>query len=64
VGPLKPHEVDQALTAGVTTATTLLAEGLIRAAALHLSGQTRMLGSPLQFTSQGQTIDNRGLIHA
>lgn len=64
VGPLKSHDVDQALTAGVTTATTLLAEGLIRAAALHLRGETRMLGSPLQLTPQGQTIDNRGLIHA
>ncbi len=64
VGVLSPSEVSSALDAGLNIATTLLSEGLIRAAALHLRGQTRMLGSPLQLISQGQTIDNRGLVHA
>jgi hypothetical protein len=64
VGPLKSHDVDQALTAGVTTATTLLTEGLIRAAALHLCGQTRMVGGLLQLSAQEGTSGDRGLIHA
>jgi len=64
VGPLTLHEVSRALAAGVSTATTLLSESLIRASALHLRGETRMVGSPLRLTSQGQTLDNRGLIHA
>jgi hypothetical protein len=64
MGPLESHEVDQALTAGVTTATTLLTEGLIRAAALHLCGQTRMVGGPLQLSAQEKTSGDRGLAHA
>ncbi len=64
MGPLESHEVDQALTAGVTTATTLLTEGLIRAAALHLCGQTRMVGGPLQLSAQERTSGDRGLAHA
>jgi hypothetical protein len=64
VGPLKSHEVDQALTAGVTTATTLLTEGLIRAAALHLLGETRMVGGPMLLNAQGRTSGDRGLVHA
>jgi uncharacterized protein len=64
VGNLTSHEISCALDSGLETADILLSEGLIRAAALHLRGETRMLGSPLQLTSQGQPIDNRGLIHA
>ncbi|HZS95333.1 MAG TPA: UPF0280 family protein [Terriglobales bacterium] len=64
VGPLESHDVDHALTAGVTTATTLLVEGLIRAAALHLCGQTRMVGGLLQLSSQEGTSGDRGLVHA
>jgi ApbE superfamily uncharacterized protein (UPF0280 family) len=64
VGPLKSHEVDQALTAGVTTATTLLTEGLIRAAALHLLGETRMVGGPMLLNAPERTSGDRGLVHA
>lgn len=64
VGALTPNEICRALDAGVSTAATLLSEGRIRAAALHLRGETRMVGSPLQPTSHGQKLDNRGLIHA
>jgi uncharacterized protein len=64
VGQLKSHEVDQALTAGVMTATTLLTEGLIRAAALHLLGETRMVGGPMLLNAQGRTSGDRGLVHA
>jgi uncharacterized protein len=64
VGNLTPNEVSHALEAGVSTANTLLSDGLIRAAALHLRSETRMVGSPLRLMSHNQTIDNRGLIHA
>jgi len=64
VGPLKSHDVDQALTAGVTTATTLLTEGLIRAAALHLLGETRMVGGPMLLNAPERTFGDRGLVHA
>ena len=64
VGHLSSHEISCALNSGLESANTLLSEGLIRAAALHLRGETRILGRPLQLASQGQPIDNRGLIHA
>jgi uncharacterized protein len=64
VGVLAPSEISSALDAGVTTGITLLSEGLIRAAALHLRGETRMVGSLLQLHSQEQTADSWGLIHA
>ncbi|WP_374331905.1 UPF0280 family protein [Aestuariivirga sp.] len=44
VGPLAPKEIAVALDAGVAFAQTLLGEGLIAAAALHLAGQTRTIG--------------------
>ena len=65
VGHLSSHEMSRALDSGLETANTLLSGGLIRAAALHLRDQTRMVGGPpLYLALQGQTIDNRGLIHA
>ena len=64
VGVLAPSEVSSALDAGMTTATALLSEGLIRAAALHLRSETRMVGSLLQLTPQEQKANDRGLIHA
>jgi uncharacterized protein len=50
VGPLKKNEVIFALDAGVAVANSLLSRGLIRAAALHLHGETRVVG--LQLPSQ------------
>jgi ApbE superfamily uncharacterized protein (UPF0280 family) len=44
VGALREHEIDRALARGCRTAQKLLAEGLIAAAALHLQGQTRIVG--------------------
>ena len=44
VGPLAPDEIAAALQAGVAFAETLLGEGRVTAAALHLAGQTRTLG--------------------
>jgi ApbE superfamily uncharacterized protein (UPF0280 family) len=63
VGPLPANEISLALAAGVARAENLLSEGLIRAAALHLRGETRMVGSPLRLMSQEQTANDRGLIH-
>ncbi len=44
VGHLTASEVDKALAAGVNTAQRLLNIGLIRAAALNLNGETRLVG--------------------
>jgi ApbE superfamily uncharacterized protein (UPF0280 family) len=44
VGPLHQAEIDAALEAGAAMAETLIARGLIRAAALHLAGETRTVG--------------------
>jgi ApbE superfamily uncharacterized protein (UPF0280 family) len=44
VGPLREHEVDQALRNGGKTARSLLEKGLIIAAALHLNGETHSVG--------------------
>lgn len=43
VGELAPHEVDCALDAGAAVAQSLLAQGLIRAAALRVQGETRIV---------------------
>jgi uncharacterized protein len=62
VGDLTNNEVDQALAAGLRTAELLQKMGLIRAAALHLQGSTRVIGA-----DQARTIaplQERGLIHA
>jgi uncharacterized protein len=45
VPPLATPEIDAALDAGVLVADALLRDGLIAAAALHLQGTTRVVGS-------------------
>jgi ApbE superfamily uncharacterized protein (UPF0280 family) len=45
VGELSTREIASALNAGVAMAEELLAEGFIYAAALHLQGTTRLVGS-------------------
>ncbi len=45
VGDLCASEIDEALASGVEPAKRLLRMGLIRAAALHLQGETRVAGS-------------------
>jgi ApbE superfamily uncharacterized protein (UPF0280 family) len=47
VGSLQPNEIAAALAAGVAFAERLMAEGHIVAAALHLAGETRMVGQGL-----------------
>lgn len=44
VGELSSADIADALDAGVVVAEALLGEGLIRAAALHLQGKTRVVG--------------------
>jgi ApbE superfamily uncharacterized protein (UPF0280 family) len=44
VGALSPAEIDGALARGIACAERLIARGLIRAAALHLQGATRIAG--------------------
>jgi uncharacterized protein len=64
VGDLTPQEVCTALGGGETLARTLLTEGLIRAAALHLRGQTRIVGFPLHSNTLGNHAGDRSLVHA
>jgi ApbE superfamily uncharacterized protein (UPF0280 family) len=66
VGELSMEEISVALDSGVTVAKSLLSDGLIRAAALHLRGETRVVGSSISsensVTGREQSI--RSLIHA
>jgi len=64
VGDLTTREMSAALDAGEVVARQLLAQGLIRAAALHLRGETRMVGGPLQTNVLGSQDRNRSLAHA
>ena len=48
VGDLTSGEISAGLDSGVTQALELADAGLIRAAALHLRGETRTVGMPLQ----------------
>ncbi len=64
VGDLTAQEIGTALDGGETRARTLLTEGLIRAAALHLRGQTRIVGFPLHSNTLGNHAGDRSLVHA
>lgn len=44
VGPLRPGEIAAALASGLACAVSLLKDGYIWACALHLAGETRILG--------------------
>ena len=50
VARLDPCDICAALNSGARTARTLVDEGLIRAAALHLQGETQVIGSELIHT--------------
>jgi len=64
VGDLTAQEIGTALGGGETLARTLLTEGFIRAAALHLRGQTRIVGFPLHSNTLGNHAGDRSLVHA
>jgi hypothetical protein len=63
VGELTAQEIGTALDSGEALAHTLLREGLIRAAALHLRGQTRIVGFPLHSNALGNHAGDRSLVH-
>lgn len=61
VGDLSPAEIAAALGAGIAVADLLLADRLIRSAALHLQGYTRITDVQLSFVA---LPENRSLVHA
>src|SRR5258706_2431914 len=66
VGELSPNEIAAALDAGVAVTELLLCKGLIRAAALHLRPDTRVVGVSV---ASGQLVadlekSGRSLVHA
>jgi uncharacterized protein len=63
VGKLTAAEVTRALTAGVQTAERLRRIGLIRAAALNLCGETRLVGAD-RIAQLGPVAHERSLVHA
>lgn len=61
VGELALLEIETALDAGVLAAHGLLGDGLIRSAALHLRGETRIVNLE---SSIGAPSESRSLVHA
>src|SRR5712692_421365 len=71
VGQLSPSEITAALDAGAAVARSLLSDGLIRSAALHLRGETRVAGAvPIAgivscgASNHEEMRSNRSLVHA
>lgn len=64
VGELSVSEANQALAAGVHTAELLLRLGLIRAAALSLNHQTRIVGEVATSRTIVTRTEERRLVHA
>ncbi len=62
VGHLSHADIDDALAAGVECAKRLLRIGLIRSAALHLQGETRVVGAMRKSIST--SVQERNLVHA
>ena len=64
VGDLRPDEIHGALSAGVHVADSLRIAKLIRAAAINLRGQTRIVGGEYSPLSSNESGTERNLIHA
>jgi uncharacterized protein len=64
IGELTLEEINTALAAGVRNAQLLLRMGLIRAAALHLQGETKVVGSIIGVSSLATAFEERSLMHA
>jgi ApbE superfamily uncharacterized protein (UPF0280 family) len=64
VEQLSPEEIEQALDAGASVAAHLHAENLICAAALHLQGETRIVGAHTESVLEHSTAKHRRLVHA
>jgi uncharacterized protein len=60
VGVLDPAEIQEALDRGMSSADKLLTAGLIQAAALHLQGETRVIG----LSANRSEYEQRVLAHA
>lgn len=63
VGELALNEIDDALSPGIRVAESLLVAGLVRAAALNLQGETRIVDGGILPNSLAMSAD-RSLIHA
>jgi ApbE superfamily uncharacterized protein (UPF0280 family) len=68
VDPLDPPDICAALTNGARTAQALMDDGIIRAAALHLQGETKVIGPELihnlNSTSNSDLTQMRSLTNA
>jgi ApbE superfamily uncharacterized protein (UPF0280 family) len=64
VGELTESEINEALAAGVRTAESLLGHGLIRATALRLRGETRVIGDVTGFSEIAIPVREGSLVHA
>jgi ApbE superfamily uncharacterized protein (UPF0280 family) len=64
VGELTPGEISDALEAGIRLAESLCGSGLIRAAALHLQGETRVIGTEGRLGLAGIAVHDGGPLHA
>jgi len=64
VGELSRREIRDALEAGIQVAEALRASGLIRAAALNLQGQTRVIGSEGCSQLVDTSVPDRRPVHA
>jgi hypothetical protein len=64
VGQLALEDVNQALNSGAETARLLLRMGLIQSAALHLQGETQVVGTVGESRRIIAPVRERGLVHA
>ena len=64
VGELTNPEISRALDAGVEVADSLVTSGIICAAALHLRGETRIVGMQSSAPTIAVTTQTRSLVHA
>jgi uncharacterized protein len=64
VGELTPDEIRDALEAGIRVAESLCDSGLIRAGALNLQGETRVIGAEGRSRVAGILVHDGGLLHA
>lgn len=64
VGELTPREIRDALEAGVRVAESLCGSGLIRAAALNLQGETRVIGAEARSGLAGISVHDGSPVHA
>lgn len=64
VGELTKSEIHKALAAGGRAAESILSDKLIRAAALRLQGETRVVGSVNEFREFPIPVREGSLVHA